>query len=162
MSNVLVLLQNAWKFGAEPDQRQWIVGAHPNVSRDFWEKALWASPTGTRLNWMLPWECEVRVGNASPVIGNTASSKFPMEPDHVRAQIKAWKPTVVLLLGAEAKKARRIAEDMEVSVVEGPHPAYRVFSREWGANIQNEVCRALWTNKFEAAGFVVRQLRLMP
>lgn len=143
MSKVLVLLQNAWKFGAQPEQRQWLRNATPEVSRDFWEKALWNSLTGERLKWMLPEDCEIRVGNVSPLIGNNAQSKFPMEPLHVLAQIREWQPTVVVLLGNEAKKARSTVEALNLGIVEGPHPAYRALSRRWGAAIRQKIISAL-------------------
>lgn len=92
---------------------------------------------------MVPEGAEVHVGNASPVIGNNSRSKFPMEPEHVLAQIEAWQPRIVLLLGEEAKKARYIAEGKGLVVIEGPHPAWRLLSRERTTQIQEELSEAL-------------------
>ncbi len=143
MSKVLVFLQNAWKHGAQPEQRQWLVDETPEVSRDFWEKALWASPTGERLKWMLPKSCEIRVGNASPLIGDNSRSKFPMDPLHVIAQIEEWQPRVVVLLGKESQKARSTVEAFNLGIVDGPHPAYRVFSRRWGLVIRQKIIASI-------------------
>lgn len=143
MIKLLVLLQNAWKHGAQEGQRQWLIGQSAEASHAFWERALWASPTGFRLEWMIPGGVDARIGNASPVIGGNSKSKFPMEPEHVLVQIEAWQPRVVLLLGTEAKKARYIVEERGLAVVEGPHPAWRLLSREKAREVHERLSEAL-------------------
>ena len=121
---------NAWRYNAQPGQTEWMPGRPPDIGRKFLERAIWKSATGRNLKEMLPLaemgEENVMLGEASPYIGNVASSKFPMDPDFVCQQIREYKPDVVLLLGAEARKARPFVEAAGVEVVEGDHPVARL------------------------------------
>ncbi len=142
MTRVLVVLQNAWRRNARPGQVSWSL-VYPERSRQLWERALWRSHTGKRLKGMLPENCEVRVGEASPKVANNPRDVFPMEPAHVRQQVEEWKPDVALLLGKEAQKAKVLVEGMGVRVVVGPHPAYRLLSKAMAAEVRQKVAQAI-------------------
>jgi len=130
---LLVILQNAWRRKAGPNDTCWIPSA-PERSKKLWEKALWKSLSGKKLKQMIPDNMEVVVTNASPRIGNVSSSHFPMEPEYVLAELDENLPDVVLLCGKEAEKAFDLIFDWaeekgrKISVVLAPHPAWRALS----------------------------------
>lgn len=140
---LLVFLQNAWRHNAKPGDIVWLP-AVPERSKALWEKALWACVTGRKLGSMLPDGLETTVTNASPRIGSTAASKFPMDPAYVRAELETNRPAVVLLCGAEAQKAKdyvdlwAIAQDLDdFPVIACPHPAWRMLSRQDSARVKS-------------------------
>ena len=129
---ILVFLQNAWQYNAEPGQTQWLPeGFSPEASHMSWETALWNSHTGRLLKRYIPEGVEARITNASPCIGATASSRFPMDPEHCIGQVWGFRPNVVLLLGVEAAKARPVLSewmhdrDTKFHIITEPHPASR-------------------------------------
>lgn len=133
---LLVILQNAWRRKAGPNDTCWLPSA-PERSKELWEKALWKSLSGRKLIKMLPPEnVEIAVTNASPRIGNVSSSRFPMEPEYVLAELDVHKPDIVLLCGVEAQKAWELIfqwaeeEEQEICVVNAPHPAWRGLSKK--------------------------------
>lgn len=143
---LLVFLQNAWRHNAKPGDIVWLPAA-PERSKALWEKALWACVTGRKLAGMIPDGLETTVTNASPRIGSTSASKFPMDPAYVRAELGANRPDVGLLCGAEAQKAKdyvdlwAIANDREVPVLQSPHPAWRMMSRTMMAATHQELTK---------------------
>ena len=136
---ILVFLQNAWKWGALEGQTKWWPAASNEDSHRAWQDALWRSQTGIRLLEMLPEDCDVRVGNVSPLIGPVPASKFPMDAEHVISEINAHAPDVVLLLGLEAAKASSLVEGKGVRLIMGPHPASRRLPKDRTAAIRKEV-----------------------
>ena len=128
---ILVVLQNAWQYNAQPGQTQWIPGVDPEVSRRFWRKALWACPTGKKLKLMVPFDDhDVMVGEASPFVGSGSRSVFPMDPDHVRSQVEDFEPDLVVLMGAQAKKAQTYVEVLGVPTFLTPHPVARQLTNQ--------------------------------
>ncbi len=132
---LLVILQNAWRRKAGPNDVCWIPSA-PERSKALWERALWKSLSGRKLIQMIPEGIDVIVTNASPRIGNVSSSHFPMEPEYVLAELDENKPDLVLLCGNEAQKAWELVfqwaeeEQREISVINSPHPAWRGLSKK--------------------------------
>lgn len=116
---LLVILQNAWRYRAG---RSWQYAG--------WVRALARSRTGRRLTTILGEDCfsqqEICFGNASPLIGVNADSKFPPDEDHVQNLLDGTSPEVVLACGRSAEKAT-------VKLWKGPllcvpHPASRVLT----------------------------------
>lgn len=140
---LLIFLQNAWRHNAKVGDIVWFPAA-PERSKALWDRALWACVTGRKLAGMIPAGLDTTVTNASPRIGSTSTSKFPMDPGYVRAELEANQPAVVLLCGAEAQKAKdyvdlwAIAHDLgDFPVITCPHPAWRMFSLRDAARVKS-------------------------
>ena len=146
---VLVFLQNAWKHGATEGQTKWLPDNSDEASNRAWQSALWRSQTGKRLKEMLPEGCVAYVTNVSPLIAPAAKVYYPMDREHVISEVFSHKPDVVLLLGTEAKTAAAMLATQKdnngewllahARIVAGPHPAWRVLSKERTAEIRREI-----------------------
>lgn len=136
---ILVLMQNAWKWGAVEGQTKWWPAASDEDSDLAWQDALWRSQSGIRLREMLPEDCDVYVGNASPLIGPVPRSKYSMDAQHVITLLNKHSPDVVLLLGKEAARALWLVEDKDIRAVLGPHPASRSLSKATTADIKRDI-----------------------
>lgn len=145
---ILVILQNAWRHDAEPEQRTWLPESlrarveaagrsFEEVSRRSWLIALWRSHTGCRLRSILPEGHEIVICEASPRVGATSGKTFAMEPDHVIMELHRHGPGLVVLLGREAQRALSLCG--ELPVVVGPHPAWRGLTKASAAVIQSEI-----------------------
>lgn len=152
---LLVLLQNAWMRGARPGQTEFWPADRPKPegfdTRRFWQQSLWRSQTGKRLREMLPfteWD-HVYVGNASPLVGATSKAKFPFDASHVAGIIERVTPSLALLCGSEASKAAHLFAGLEIPVVQAPHPAWRLLSKEATAAVHSAIAGFL-----EAGGLI--------
>jgi hypothetical protein len=146
---VLVFLQNAWKHDAAEGQTKWLPDNSDEASNRAWQFALWRSQTGKRLKEMLPEGCDAYVTNVSPLIAPAASVHYPMDRKHVVSEVLRHRSDVVLLLGTEAKTAAAMLATQKdndgewllahARVVTGPHPAWRVLSKERTAEVRREI-----------------------
>lgn len=127
---VLFVLQNAWRRGAVEGERDW--------NDRVWNRLLWRSQTGKRLREMIPDGIEYQVCNASPFVGNHSASAFPADPQHVLTQVRVYKPHLVVLLGSVAQEVRPHLPS-RLGVLTGPHPAWRLLSKDETSRIRAAV-----------------------
>lgn len=131
---VMFVLQNAWRRGARPGDRDW--------NDRVWRWALWQSRTGRRLKLMIPAGVEFEVMNASPYVATHPSVRFEPDLDHVREELARWRPDVVVLLGAMSGKLAADLASPALAIVTGPHPAHRLLSNTRIAMMRAEIARA--------------------
>jgi len=125
---ILVVLQNA--YGVED-------GYVPSYKRS----SFLNSHTGRRLSEMLPTK-DVEIRNASPIVGDVASSFFKCDLNYLRKEIGKIKPSVILACGVSAKNAIRNLET-SIPIIFAPHPAWRRLSKKITSNIRQEVEKKL-------------------
>lgn len=129
---VLFVLQNAWRKGAEPGERD---DRHPRA----WERLLWRSPTGKRLHEMIPDGIEYEVVNASPFVGSTSWGVFTADCMLMHARMQRIKPALVVLCGKVAQQLVPVVESYQTPCILAPHPAWRALSKVETARIREEV-----------------------
>lgn len=121
---ILFFLQNAYyNDGFGRDEQQW-------------QKDLWRSLTGKRLKQMIPDGADIRLANASPVVGNVASACYPPDLQHMRKAIRKHRPDVICACG---KIAQRGLDEIGVEYVAAPHPAWRALTKEHIARIRQQL-----------------------
>lgn len=117
---LLVILQCPWRKGRLEN------GWNSRV----WAKMLWVSQTGKRLLEALPKGAyDVKVCNANPSLADTPDGVFPPDRKHLRRVLRRVQPNVILACGKVAKEAL-VQVKVNAPVVEMPHPAYRLLSRQ--------------------------------
>ncbi len=121
---LLVVLQNAYRNG----------GVY--ISREEWLERLWVSHTGRRLREMLPDGCEPYVINASPQIGTHSGAVYPPDLAHIQAAIDRVRPDTILACG---KLAQAGLDQLGVSYIAAPHPAWRRLSKARTAAIREKL-----------------------
>jgi hypothetical protein len=89
---------------------------------------------------MIPENQEVKIINASPLIGDNASSCFEPNVEHIQKMVKLYKPKVICACGKMAQKGCRFAE---LSFISAPHPACRTFSKKQAQEVKREINRKL-------------------
>ncbi len=152
MTEIIVVLQNAWRHNAKPGDREFVPGRPRERSDAIWRAALIRSRSGQRLLQMLPdsvWKAGTWAAmNASPFVGSRARSKYPYDADHTGAEIDRLSAgleflPVILLCGVEAQKAKRLVALKGHRIVLAPHPAYRLLSSARCLDIREELLDAL-------------------
>lgn len=128
MALLFVLLQNAYKKDGD------------EFTHEEWVKALWKSHTGRRLSNMLPVGVTVYVANASPQVGTESSSAFKPDIEHIKNEIAATRPSVILACGKVAARAMR---EVGIPFIEAPHPAWRALSKADELKCKIAIVRAL-------------------
>ncbi len=135
-TQVLFVLQNAWRKSAKPGERE--------VGREsVWDRLLWRSQTGRRLKEMIPDDITFEVVNASEQVGNHSASVYPVDQALMAMRLGRIKPDVVVLCGKVAAGLALLVEDSQTTLVITPHPAWRLLSKEHTARIKTEIEIAL-------------------
>ena len=135
-TQVLFVLQNAWRKSAKPGER--------DVGRErVWDRLLWRSQTGRRLKEMIPDDTTFEVVNASTWVGNYSSAVFPVDQALMAMRLGRIKPDVVVLCGKVAAGLAPLVEDARTTLVIAPHPAWRLLSKEHTARIKQEISDVL-------------------
>lgn len=114
---ILVVLQNAYAKGTLA--QGW--------SKNRWLNEFRTSRAGTRLGVVFEEYLEaVRYTNTTPKLGDTAASKLPAQPSHVRKALRRAEPWIVVACGKQSEEvcSREWAGDLWVL----PHPCYRVVT----------------------------------
>jgi uracil-DNA glycosylase len=121
---VLAVLQNQWF--QDPARVREILARRPDLRRPFCHRALFAGcRSGQVLKQVFGPRCrDIIWENASPEIGDHASSKFPADIPHLRAMLEEVKPDVVLALGRVASEAL-LPIVPRAKLLIGPHPTAR-------------------------------------
>jgi hypothetical protein len=125
MAKLLVILQNAYKAPR---------GFKPSMSNRCFLK----SRTGSRLQRILPVGVDVYIINASPEIGNHATSNYSPQPDYVQNELDAVMPDVILACGNNAKKVINLL-NLQVPVISMKHPASRTLTNTELYAVKNEL-----------------------
>lgn len=133
MKTLLVVLQNAYMADREIEE-----GYVPDFSLPSFSGSL----TGKRLKHAIPEGVEVKIRNASPLIGRTSDSNFPPSVSYVDDQIKRIHPHIILACGKNANEAIDQL-DPDCHVVRMPHPASRTLSNKMLANVKRRLKRLL-------------------
>lgn len=140
MSEVLFVLQNAWRRGATAGERGWSADEDTR-RRAHWKQALWKSHTGKRLREMIPDGCDFEVINASPFVGDKSWAVFTADPEYVLSQIDGYQPRLVVLCGNVAAQLAAPLARKGITYLRTPHPAYRLLSKVMTAAIREEIAR---------------------
>jgi hypothetical protein len=135
MTDILVVLQNAYRHDAEDSEAEqrwldgiWLLGGTG-----------WKSHTGKRLKEMLPDDACVVLTNSSRNVGNKSSAIFPADLEYLAEKIARIKPSIILACGKVAQEAM---ERLGVEHIRAPHPAWRLLSKEHTARVRREIA---WT-----------------
>jgi len=131
MGKILVVLQNAYS----PSARRRAELQDPEALQE----GIWGSYTGSRLQQMLPENCEVRVVNSTPEIGTHSDSVLKPDLDYLWQEIDAYDPDLILACGRVAQEA--VAKVF--GLVNAPHPASRRLSKKEIAKIRRKLSRLL-------------------
>ncbi len=141
---ILFVLQNAWRRGAKPGERE---DAHSDRA---WHWALWRSQTGKRLREIIPEEIFVlnhfKVVNASPFVGRQSFAVFAADSLLMHARMLNLQPELVVLCGKVAQNLAHVVEQHERPYILAPHPAWRMLSKVRTAEIRTEIELALQKN----------------
>lgn len=122
---ILFILQNAY----------YTHGYRPRDLKE-WERRLWVSFTGRRLAQMIPDGATVSVINASLSVGDHSTSCFDADINHIRRMIIRYDPDVICACGKIAQKG---CDELGVSYVPAPHPAWRALSKKHIAHIRQQL-----------------------
>ena len=96
-------------------------------NREEWYEDLARSHSGRRLKEMIPVGHEIYVINATPEIGDRASSCYPPDIGYIHEQIAEIEPDVICGCGRMAIAG---LEEVGVEFIRAPHPAWRALSKE--------------------------------
>lgn len=126
---VLAFLQNQW-FRNPAKIKQIIQDAEFPDAREFYIKTFlfWGCLTGRRIKAALgeAWIEQITFEECSREMGNSASSRFPADLQHIQQVIDKHKPTVVIAFGQLAKDAlMQLYERNSFVLLLAPHPAAR-------------------------------------
>lgn len=127
---LLIILQNA--YGVED-------GFVPSFDKEIFKN----SHTGRRLCNAIPMELDVNIINASPQVGEEASSYFAPDIGYVSSKVEEISPDIILACGVNAQKAVREI-DIGVPVVKIPHPAYRALSNSMLDEAREKIQELIW------------------
>ena len=105
-------------------------------NEDEWFRDLNNSHTGRRLKEMLPDIGIIKVVNASPIIGNDATSCYMPDVNHIKTMIERYKPHVICACGAIAQQG---CKQLGIEFISLPHPAWRKLSKELTFNIKKRL-----------------------
>jgi hypothetical protein len=125
MKKLLVILQNA--YGVEE-------GYVPSFDKESFQNC----HTGRRLRNAIPMGLDVNIINASPQVGEEASSCFDPDIGYVSSKVEEISPDIILACGVNAKKAIKQVE-VDVPVLEMPHPAFRGLTNKTLYDIMEEI-----------------------
>ena len=121
---ILVILQNA--HGVED-------GYIPTYKRESFKNCY----TGKRLAEMLP-TLDVEIRNATPKIGDMASSFIKADLCYLQEEINKIQPKVILACGSSAQSAVDNI-NTNAKIIKAPHPAWRQLSKLRTAEIKRAV-----------------------
>lgn len=135
-SRVLFVLQNAWRKGAKPGEK--------DIGREkVWMRLLWRSQSGKRLTEMIPNGIAYDVVNASPFVGNRSFVSFVADSMLMNARMYERQPDLVVLCGKVAQELAHVVEQHGRPYILAPHPAWRALSKVRTAEIRTEIIDAL-------------------
>lgn len=136
MSTILVVLQNAYREGADGSraEQRWL----KSIWRD--GGTGWKSHTGKRLKNILPEYYSVEVINASNNVGNVPSACFHADVKHIEQAIMELQPRVIVGCGRIAQAA---LDELGYDYVQSPHPAWRQLSKECEREVQSNILKRL-------------------
>lgn len=132
---VLYVLQNAWRNGAKPGERDW--------DGPTWLRALWRSQTGKRLREMIPDGIEYEVVNASPFVGSRAWNVFAADCVLMHSRMRRIRPDLVVLCGKVAQELAPVVGQYNTPHLDAPHPAWRRLSKAETADIRHRAEKML-------------------
>ena len=122
---ILFILQNAYKSEK-----------YKFNNNEEWHSELMRSHTGRRLSEMVPNNADCRVINSTPKIGDDAKSCYGYDAKHIKKWIDIIKPDVICACG---KVAQSGCENIGVSFIRAPHPAWRQLSKEITSKIRQDI-----------------------
>jgi hypothetical protein len=136
-TQVLFVLQNAWRRSAKDGEREWL---HEKA----WHRLLWRSVTGKRLKEMIPDGIDYQVVNATLRIGDRAAATFPADHMLMHARMRARQPDLVVLCGKVAQELKLVVGfGYNCPYILAPHPAWRLLSKAQTAEVKKEIADAL-------------------
>jgi len=124
---ILFVLQNAWRHGARPGERDW-----NNAS---WIIALWRCMTGKRLREYIPDNVAYAVVNASRAVASEGKTVHRANLAHVAAAVHRYKPNIVVLLGREAQRLQHHLYNVRIVCL--PHPCWRLLTKRQTAGYRD-------------------------
>ena len=91
-----------------------------------WYCDLKRSYSGKRLAEMIPNNANIKVINATPMIGDCANSYFKADISHLEKMIKSTTPDIICACGKEAQNG---CKQLGIDFIALPHPAWRQLSK---------------------------------
>ncbi|MCK5023833.1 MAG: hypothetical protein KAS04_06665, partial [Candidatus Aenigmarchaeota archaeon] len=105
-------------------------------SLEEWSCDLHRSFTGKRLLRMIPDNCEHKVINSTPEIGDNAKSMLEPEHEYIKKHIGLFDPKLIVACGKVAQKA---CEEIGIDYFGIPHPAWRHLSIDMEVKIKSDI-----------------------